>query len=211
MGHSNRADVRCEGSDGQVVEVADYAQDTAAQLDQVRQYVARRQWGIAVAYIDYAMGGHVDRRAFRRLLEDASKHSFDVVAVWALDRFTHDGVLKTFEYIRKLGEFGVQFESCSEPHFRTTERDWQLVTKVAAWIAEQQRLRFSERTKAGLERARQKGRRCGRPRRNFRRDEALKLREEGMSWRKIARQLKVPASTVRLAVRRIQLRRGKKS
>src|SRR5450756_2562639 len=36
----------------------------------------------------------------------------------------------------------------------------------------------------------------GRPRRVFRRDEALRLRTAGMSWRKIAQLLDVPMSTV---------------
>jgi hypothetical protein len=36
----------------------------------------------------------------------------------------------------------------------------------------------------------------GRPKRVFRRDEAVRLRAEGMSWRKIAARLKVPVTTV---------------
>ncbi len=35
-----------------------------------------------------------------------------------------------------------------------------------------------------------------RPRRVFRRDEALKLRAEGMSWRNVAKTLNLPMSTV---------------
>jgi putative DNA-invertase from lambdoid prophage Rac len=36
----------------------------------------------------------------------------------------------------------------------------------------------------------------GRPRRVFRRDEAIRLRNEGKSWRKIAQALGMPMSTV---------------
>jgi hypothetical protein len=36
----------------------------------------------------------------------------------------------------------------------------------------------------------------GRPKRVFRRDEAMRLREQGMSWRKIAAKLNVPVTTV---------------
>jgi DNA invertase Pin-like site-specific DNA recombinase len=132
MGHSSRADVRCEGSDGQVVEVEEGGRDTTNQLEEIRQYVSRRRWELARQYTDYALGEHVDCNAFRRLLEDASKRFFDIVLVWALDRFTHEGVLKAFEYVCELRRFGVHIESYSEPHFRTTGRAWERMLPVVA-------------------------------------------------------------------------------
>jgi hypothetical protein len=36
------------------------------------------------------------------------------------DRFTREGVLETFEHIRKLTTYGVGFESYTEAHFRST-------------------------------------------------------------------------------------------
>jgi DNA invertase Pin-like site-specific DNA recombinase len=73
---------------------------------------------------------------------------------------------------------------------------------VAAWIAKQERQRISERTKAGLARARREGKHCGRPRRVFRRDEAMRLRSEGWSWRRISGELGVPVKTIRTALAR---------
>ncbi len=40
--------------------------------------------------------------------------------VWALDRFTREGVAETFEYIKRLTSNGVEFVSFTEEHFRTT-------------------------------------------------------------------------------------------
>jgi Homeodomain-like domain len=48
----------------------------------------------------------------------------------------------------------------------------------------------------GIVRQQGRGTRLGRPRRVFRRDQALRLRAEGQSWRQIARALGVPFSTV---------------
>jgi hypothetical protein len=45
------------------------------------------------------------------------------------------------------------------------------------------------------------GKALGRPKRVCRRDEAMRLREQGMSWRKIAVQLGVPLTTVVQACR----------
>jgi DNA invertase Pin-like site-specific DNA recombinase len=151
-------------------------------------------------YIDYATGKHSDRDAFKQLFDGASKRMFDRVVVWALDRFTREGVLETFEHIRRLTSYGIAFESYTEQHFRTTGPAGELMTAVAAWVAKQERIRISDRTKAGLERARRSGKHCGRPRRVWRRDEAIRLRSEGWSWRRISAELGVPVKTIRTAL-----------
>jgi DNA invertase Pin-like site-specific DNA recombinase len=178
-------------------------QDTENQLAQLREYVARQHgWTITQEYVDYATGKHSDRDAFKQLFADSSKRLCDLVLVWALDRFTREGVLETFEHIRKLTSYGVAFESYTEPHFRTTGPAGELMTAVAAWVAKQERIRISNRTKAGLERAKRAGKHCGRPRKVWRRDEAIRLRDEGMSWRRISAQLGVPVKTMRDSIGR---------
>jgi len=186
------------------VSTKDKGQDVENQLMQLRDYCARANWTVAEEYLDHVSGKTGDREAFKRLFLDASRRKFDVVLVWALDRFTREGVLETFEYIRDLTKYGVQFESYSEAHFRTTGPAGELMLAIAAWIAKQERLRISERTKAGLARAKKQGRCGGRPVKVFRRDRALELRTQGMSWRAIARELGVPHSTIRLALSGVQ-------
>jgi len=175
-------------------------QDTNNQLHELREYCARQSLSIANEYVDHVSGKTGERDCFKQLFVDASRRQFDVVVVWALDRFTREGVLETFEYIRELAHSGVQFESYTEAHFRTTGPAGELMLAIAAWIAKQERLRISERTKAGMERARRQGKHCGRPPRVFRRDIAAELRSSGMSWRAIARKLEVPVSTIRQAL-----------
>lgn len=182
------------------VSTSDKGQDTDNQLAQLREYCKRQRYEVVAEFIDHATGKHSDREAFRRLFDAASRREFDVVLVWALDRFTREGVLETFEHIRRLTAYGVAFESYTEPHFRTTGPAGELMLAVAAWIAKQERLRISERTRAGLERARRQGKHCGRPRRVFRRDEAIRLRAEVWSWRQISTALCVPIGTLRDAL-----------
>jgi len=80
----------------------DGRQDTENQLVQLREYAARQGYAVVHEYVDQASGKHSDRDAFRQLFEDASRRMFDRVVVWALDRFTREGVLETFEHIRRL-------------------------------------------------------------------------------------------------------------
>ena len=75
----------------------DKGQDTENQLVQLREYCTRQGWTITNEYVDQASGKTSERDAFKRLFEDASRRVFDIVLVWALDRFTREGVLETFE------------------------------------------------------------------------------------------------------------------
>src|SRR5215510_1893582 len=65
---------------------------------------------------------------------------------------------------------------------------------IFGWVAEQEKPRLSERTRAGLARARREGKRIGRPRRIAAVDlpRLVKLRREGLSLRQIAQRLRVP-------------------
>jgi DNA invertase Pin-like site-specific DNA recombinase len=72
---------------------------------------------------------------------------------------------------------------------------------VSAWIARQERQRISDRTKAGLERARRSGKHCGRPKKVFNRALAVALRSEGWSWNRISAEVGgVPVKTIRRAI-----------
>jgi DNA invertase Pin-like site-specific DNA recombinase len=97
----------------------------------------------------------------------------------------------------------VQFESYTEAHFRTTGPTGELMLAITAWIAKQERLRISERTKAGVERAKRQGKHCGRPKSIFRRDEALRLYKGGMTLRAIAEQLGVSFMSIQRAVTKV--------
>ena len=72
----------------------------------------------------------------------------------------------------------------------------QFILHIFAAVAELEREMIRERVISGIQNARINGKSIGRPRRNFRRDEALGLRASGMSWRGISKILNVPMSTV---------------
>lgn len=74
-----------------------------------------------------------------------------------------------------------------------------MVISLLAGLATQERIRISERVRAGLERARKQGKELGRRRKASDRGKAARLRAEGASWSKIATSLHVPLSTVRRA------------
>jgi DNA invertase Pin-like site-specific DNA recombinase len=177
-------------------------QDTENQLIQLREYCSRQGWSLVHEYIDRESGTRSDaRKEFQALLTSASRREFDVVVVWALDRFSREGVMQTFDHVKKLRAYGVEFESYTEAHFRTTGPAGELMMAVAAWIAQQEHKRIVERVRAGLSRAKAQGTKLGRPRAAVRAERVLELRDKGMSIRQIADETGVSAMTVQRIVK----------
>ena len=95
-----------------------------------------------------ATGKHGERDEFKVMFQAASRREFEAVLVWALDRLTREGILSTFLYVKRLADYGVKFISYSEPQFSTTSNGiGELMIALAAWIAAQERIRISERTR----------------------------------------------------------------
>jgi DNA invertase Pin-like site-specific DNA recombinase len=103
----------------------------------------------------------------------------------------------------RLNSLGINWRSHTEQYLDSCGVFREAVLAILAAIAKQERFRISERTRAVLERAREKGTRSGRaigsPRVVFRRDHVRALRKEGLSWRQIAVRLDASPTAVRRA------------
>ena len=176
-------------------------QDTENQAVQLREFSAKQGWTIAGEYVDRMSGKRSDRPEMERLMQDATSGRCDVVLAWALDRFTREGVAETFAYIKRLKASGVDFWSLTEEHFRTTGPAGELMIAIAAWIAQQERIRISERTRAGLDRVRREGKTLGRPRVILDRLRITEMHQAGQSLGMIAAELGLSKTTVARAVK----------
>lgn len=177
------------------VSTRDKGQDNENQLAQLREFCEKQGWRVVHEYCDRASGKHTDRAQFQAMFAGASRREFDAVVTWALDRIARSGVAQTFEHIKTLLGYGVQFVSYTEPHFRTSGPAGELMIAIAAWIAQQERIRLSERTIAGLRKARKEGRIGGRPRKVMDREQARRLRQQGLTLRQIGDELGISAAT----------------
>jgi len=168
-------------------------------LDQLRQRVLSK-YGEAYLFVDRESAKTSGRAEFQKLFQSAVRREFQIVLVWALDRFIGENVADTFLHIQKLLGYGVQFLSYTEVHFCTNGPAGALMIPIAAWIAQQERIRISERTKAGMAKARAERKRLGRPGKVFPRGRVVADRRRGMSWRQLERKYHVPQSTLRNAI-----------
>lgn len=142
----------------------DESQDPQNQLGPLRDYAGALGGEVAEEYIDLASGSNGDRKEFLRMLEDAGKRKYDLLLVWALDRLSREGISNTLGYLERLKRNGVALKSLQESWLDTRDDGLgQLLLAIFSWVAQQERMRIVERTKAGLERARKAGKQLGRP------------------------------------------------
>jgi DNA invertase Pin-like site-specific DNA recombinase len=183
------------------VSTKDKGQDTENQLAQLRAFAATQGWAVCREFVDHETGGNSDRVEFQAMFVDASQRKFDLLLFWALDRLSREGVLETLQHLNRLTSYGIGFRSFAEQYFDSCGVFKDAVIAIMATLAKQERLRLSERTKAGLAQARVRGRILGRPRLNVKSGEIARLRASGLSLRAIARQLRISEGSVRRLAR----------
>ena len=118
---------------------------------------------IVAEFTDEMNGKRSDREGFQQMFAAASRREFDCVLFWLLDRFSREGVYETLQHLQRLTSYGVRHRSFTEQYLDSHGLFRDAVVSILATIAKQERIRLSERTIAGLERARSQGRVGGRP------------------------------------------------
>jgi DNA invertase Pin-like site-specific DNA recombinase len=182
------------------VSTKDGRQDAENQLKQLRTFAATQGWEIIHEYVDRASGKRGDREQFQKMFTAASKREFDCVLFWSLDRLSREGTVQTLNHLERLTAYGVNYRSFTEQYLDSTGIFKEAVIGILAAVAKQERVRLSERTIAGLERAKAQGRVGGRPKAEDAEPKLVvritRLRSQGQSIRAIAAEVKRSPNTV---------------
>jgi DNA invertase Pin-like site-specific DNA recombinase len=172
-------------------------QEVENQLVQLREFAAKSGWTIYREYVDRETGSTSDRAEFQSMFVDASRRKFDLLLFWSLDRLSREGALETLQHLQRLTSYGVGYKSYTEQYLDSCGVFREAVIGILAVIAKQERVRLSERTKAGLAIARSKGVRIGRPRLKVQASDIARLKARGLSRRAIGRELGISEGSVR--------------
>jgi DNA invertase Pin-like site-specific DNA recombinase len=173
-------------------------QDTENQMVELRSFAASQGWKIAANYEDRVSGakGRDKRSGFDRMLNDAAKRRFDILLVWSADRLSRQGPYETLDVVKRLSNYGVRFRSLQQPFLDTTNGFGEVLLALFGWLASEERRLISERTKAGLRRARAAGRIPGRRPVEVDITVLHNMRAQGVSLRQIAKATGVSLGTV---------------
>ncbi len=164
-------------------------QDPALQLDALRTAGCKR------IFTERASGAQRERPELQTAIRCMRKG--DTLVVWKLDRLARS-IKQLIETVEALGEEGIGFRSLTEA-IDTTTNGGRLVFHIFAALAEFERSIIRERTIAGLDAARARGRKGGRPPALSANDLAAAkamLRDPDITVSKIARRLGVVPSTL---------------
>lgn len=175
-----------------------YDQDPGVQEQPLRDLIAQPGWALQRIYSDRGSGAKEKRPGLATLMADARRGLFDVVIVYRFDRFARSvkQLIMAQEEFRALG---IEFISYQEALDTSTPMGKAMFT-----IMRKERSVIRERVLAGVEYAKRNGTKSGkpigRPRAIFSRDEAARMKDQGISLRKIASKLGVGEGTVRRAL-----------
>jgi DNA invertase Pin-like site-specific DNA recombinase len=139
-------------------QIIGYARVSTADQNTTMQREALQAAGAAKIFEDVAGGAKADRPGLADALAYAREG--DTLAVWKLDRLGRS-LPHLIETVAALAKRGIGFQSLTE-NIDTTTSNGRLVFHVFAALAEFERDLIRERTRAGLDLAKARGRKGGR-------------------------------------------------
>jgi len=183
-------------------------QNVEAQLSELSVYVEKRGFRLFREYVDHGFSGATDKRpALYELLRDARRRKFDVVVVTAFDRFGRS-MRFLVDVLEEFHALGIDFISVRQ-QIDTTTPAGKVTYVVISALAEFEREIISERVRAGMKKARERGERIGRPPHP---EELVlqvaRLHKSGMSHGKIAERLGISRGAAAGIWRRWLSRKG---
>jgi DNA invertase Pin-like site-specific DNA recombinase len=158
----------------------------------------QRGWQMVQVYADNGISGGKGRNqrpGLDALLKNASRGRFDVVMAWALDRLGRS-LLDLLDTLAELEAAGVALV-LHEQAIDTTTPAGRMFFQITGAFAEFERAMIRSRVRAGLDRAKARGVRLGRPKTGAKVEAAIRARlAAGEGVKKVAKAVGVGNGTV---------------
>lgn len=173
------------------VSTTGHGQDVGLQVEELERVAAQRGWVVVEVYADEGISGAKSSRpALDRMMEDAAKGRFDIIAIWKLDRLARS-VVHLLGVVESLQAWGVGLVSVRDAHVDTTTPADRFSLQILGAVAELERSLIQERVRAGVARAQARGIHCGRPKVDLDLRPALAMLDQGDGLKTIASALGV--------------------
>jgi putative DNA-invertase from lambdoid prophage Rac len=141
-------------------------QRTDNQIPEVGRFCAHHDLNVVrkftVSDSAWKNGGGPEYKAeLTAALGAAYRGEFKVLVVWAIDRISRNGAEDVLRLIRQFRERGVVIMSVQESWLNGSPEIVDVLVAFAGWMAEAESRRRSERTRAGMQRAKAEGKVIG--------------------------------------------------
>ncbi len=172
-------------------------QDVQMQLSELRAVAAQRGWDIVQEYADEGISGSSTARpGLDAMINDVRSGKLSMVVVWKMDRLGRS-LSHLLQLLDEFNQLGVGFVSLRDAGFDTVDSpSRRLLLGLIAVFCEYERSIILERVKAGVQRAKDQGKHCGRPVLKTDTRPILALKEKGHSIREISEMLNLSRGTV---------------
>ena len=174
-------------------------QTTENQVFELKKVANRMGWTITAVYADTISGAKAKRPELDKLLKSAMRKEIDVIMAWSVDRLG-----RSLQHLITLLS-DIQSKDVDlylhQQGIDTTTPSGKMMFQMCGVFAEFERAMIQERVKAGLKRAKEQGKRLGRPPVPPIQIEKMKrMREEGMTLTAIAKKAGVSVGKVHQCV-----------
>jgi DNA invertase Pin-like site-specific DNA recombinase len=143
---------------------SDPGQNTDNQLAELRQYASERGLEVLAEYVENGSAWKDNHQPkLNKLIAYVKQRKFNAVLIWSLDRLSRGGPAKVLTLVNTLNTYGVGVISLQQPWLEASGPLRELLYSLTAWVAQFESQLRSERTLAGLARARANGKQLGRP------------------------------------------------
>jgi DNA invertase Pin-like site-specific DNA recombinase len=174
-------------------------QTTENQLNELRALATRMGYTVVQEYVENGISGaksRTDRPFLDSMLKDAVRGRFDMVMCWSIDRLGRS-LQNLVEILNELQQIKVDLYFLQQG-MDTSTSSGRMMFSIFGALAEYERNLIRERVMAGLETAKSRGVKLGRP---SKMNDGMKnavqlLREKGMGIKQISKQLQIGVGTV---------------
>ena len=178
-------------------------QEVENQTDSIDDQIERLGWTCVGEYKEVISGmkSRDTRPQLRQLLQDSKKRKFDRVIVYSLDRLGRS-VVDVISTINELEEVGVNIFVVKNT-IDTSTQQGKLFTYFCSIFGEMERDMIVSRQKESIKRIREKGGKWGKGNliSQETREQIVRLKQEGMTYRKICKELGVSLGSVQYTIK----------
>jgi len=175
-------------------------QSVEMQILKCKSYCEYSKHEVYKIYKDIAESGKKESRpAFDEMLKDMRKGKFKGLVVYKLDRMGRSlaHLISLFEEFKRRD---IEFISVTQ-NIDSSTPEGKLFMRIMMIMSEYERELTVNRVIDGIARAKREGKTLGRPKVKLNKYEVIRLKKEGMSYRKIAEKLELSLGVVQRTIK----------